>query len=99
MMYVIIYTNKRTVQGHPVYCLVSKVNTLLQGKVQRVTPTCPMQISTIVLCHLREIVGLVFGVNFIHVRNCWIFIHLNEISFLGLKWLKFLSFERFESMH
>ena len=36
--------------------------------------------------------GLVFGVNFIHVGDCWIF--LNEISFLGLKRLKFLSFER-----
>ena len=37
--YVIIYTNDKTVQGHCIYCFVSIVNILLQGKVQRVTPT------------------------------------------------------------
>ena len=31
--YVIIYTNDRTIQGNRVYCLVSRVNILLQGKV------------------------------------------------------------------
>ncbi|RVW26496.1 Retrovirus-related Pol polyprotein from transposon TNT 1-94 [Vitis vinifera] len=36
---------KGTVQGHRVYCLASIVNIFLQGKVQRVTPTSPMQNS------------------------------------------------------
>ena len=43
--YVIVYTNGRIVQGHRVYCLASRVNIFLQGKVQRVTPTSPMQVS------------------------------------------------------
>ena len=29
--YVIVYTNDRTVQGHHIYCLVSKVNIFSQG--------------------------------------------------------------------
>ena len=45
--YVIVYTNGRIVQGHRVYCLVSRVNIYLQGKVQRVTPTPPMQVSSV----------------------------------------------------
>ena len=45
--YVIVYTNGRIVQGHRVYCLASRVNIFLQGKVQRVTPTSPMQVSSI----------------------------------------------------
>ena len=69
-MDVIIYKNDKTVQGHRVYCLFSRVNIYLQGKVQRVTRTSSMQVSTVVLCHLRGIVGLIFGVNFIHVGNC-----------------------------
>ena len=36
--YVVVYINNRT---------VSKVNVSLQGKVQRVTPTYPMQVSTV----------------------------------------------------
>ena len=36
---------------HRVYCLVNTVNILLQGKVQMVTPTYPMQVSTVVLYH------------------------------------------------
>ena len=49
--YVILYTNGRTVQGHRVYCLVSRVNIFLQGKVQRLTPTSLMQVSTVILYH------------------------------------------------
>ena len=45
--YVIVYTNGRIVQGHRVYCLASRVNIFLQGKVQRVTPTSPMQVSSV----------------------------------------------------
>ena len=61
VMYVIIYTNDRTVHGHHVYCLVSRVNILLQGNVQRVTHTSSMQVLTVVLYHLRGIVSLVLG--------------------------------------
>ena len=43
--YVIVYTNGRIVQGHRVYCLASRVNIFSQGKVQRVTPTSPMQVN------------------------------------------------------
>ena len=39
------------VQGHHVSCLVSRVNILLQGKVQKVAPIPPMQVSTVVLYH------------------------------------------------
>ena len=46
MEYVINYTNGRIVQGRRVYFLVSRVNIFLQGKVQRVAPTSPMQVST-----------------------------------------------------
>ena len=49
--YVILYTNDRTFQGHRVYRLVSRVSILLQGKVQRLTPTFPMQVSSVVLYH------------------------------------------------
>ena len=45
MEYVIVHTKGRIVQGHRVYCLVSIVNIFLQGKVQRVAPTSPMQVS------------------------------------------------------
>ena len=45
--YVIVYTNGKIVQGHRVYCLASRVNIFLQGKVQRVTPTSPIQVSSI----------------------------------------------------
>ena len=45
--YAIVYTNGRIVQGHRVYCLASRVNIFLQGKVQRVTPTSPMQVSSV----------------------------------------------------
>ena len=68
MRYVIIYTNDKTVQGHRVYCLVSGVKVLLQGKVQRVTPAYRMQVSTAVLYHSGGLVCL--GVNFIHVGIC-----------------------------
>ena len=44
MEYVIVYTNDHMVQGHHVYCLVSKH--ILQGKVQRITPTSLMQVSS-----------------------------------------------------
>ncbi|RVW64853.1 Retrovirus-related Pol polyprotein from transposon TNT 1-94 [Vitis vinifera] len=43
--YVIIYINGRAVQGHRVYCLASRVNIFLQGKVQGVTPTSSIQNS------------------------------------------------------
>ena len=69
MRYVTIYTNDKTVQGHHVYCLVNKLNALLQGKIQRVTPTYPMQVSTAILYHSGGIVCL--SVNFIHVGVCW----------------------------
>ena len=45
--YVIVYTNGRIVQGHRVYYLASRVNIFLQVKVQRVTPTSPMQVSSV----------------------------------------------------
>ena len=68
MEYVIVYTNGRTVQGYRVYCLVSRVNIFLQGKVQRVAPTSPMQVSTdeSVTQSMESLV-----VNVIHVGNCW----------------------------
>ena len=47
MEYVIVYTNGRRIQRYHVYCLASRVNIFLQGKVQRVTPTSPMQVSTV----------------------------------------------------
>ena len=46
--YVIVYTNGRTIQGHHVSCLGSRVNIFSQGKVQSVKPISPMQVSTIV---------------------------------------------------
>ena len=42
-----LHKNGRIVQGHRVYCLASRVNIFLQGKVQRVTPTSPMQVSSV----------------------------------------------------
>ena len=57
------------VQGHHVYYLVGGVNVLPQGKVERVTPTYPMQVSTDILYHSGGLVCL--GVNFIHVGICW----------------------------
>ena len=68
MEYVILYTNGITVQGHRVYCLVSRVNIFLQGKVQRVTPISPMQVSTVGFI-TKSVSSLV--INFIHVGNCW----------------------------
>ena len=61
MRYVIIYTNDRIVQGYRVYYLVSKVNVFSQGKVQRVTPTYPMQVLTVEFYHH---VGRVLGRQF-----------------------------------
>ena len=60
--YVIIYTYDKTVQGHRVYCLVSGVNVLLQEKVQRVTPTYPVQVSTVVTLSLGR--SCMFGCHF-----------------------------------
>ena len=73
--YVIVYTNDRTIQGHNVYCLVSRVNIFVQGKVQRVTPTYPMQVPTV-----ESIIPFVMSlvINFINVRNCWEMV--NEIN-------------------
>ena len=65
--YVIVYTNDRIVQGHRVYCLASRVNIFSQGKVQRVTPTSPMQVS-IVASITMSVSPLV--INFVHVGNC-----------------------------
>ena len=67
--YVIVYTNGRIVQGHRVYCFSSRVKIFSQGKVQRVTPTSPMQVSTVASI-IRFFSPLV--INFIHVGNCWI---------------------------
>ena len=67
--YVIIYTNGRIVQGHRVYCLASRVNIFTQGKVQRVKPTSPMQVSTVASITM-SVSSLV--INFVHVGNCWI---------------------------
>ena len=67
--YVIVYTNGRIVQGHRVYCLASRVNIFSQGKVQRVTPTSPMQVSTV--ASITKLVSPLV-INFIHVGNCWI---------------------------
>ena len=55
MTFVILYTNDRTVQEHRVYCLVSRVNIFLQEKVQRLTPTSPMQVSTVVLYYIMRV--------------------------------------------
>ena len=49
--YVIIYTNDRTIQGHHVYCLVSRVNIILQGKIQRVPRSSLMRVSIVALYH------------------------------------------------
>ena len=65
MRYAIIYTNDRTVQGHRVYYLINGVNILVQVKVQMVTPTYYMQVSTAILYHSRGLVCL--GANFIHM--------------------------------
>ena len=67
--YIIVYTNGRIVQGHRVYCLASRVNIFSQGKVQRVTPTSPMQVSTVASITM-SVSPLV--INFVHVGNCWI---------------------------
>ena len=67
--YVIVYTNGRIVQGHRVYCLASRVNIFSQGKVQRVTPTSPMQVSTVASITMSV---SPFVINFVHVGNCWI---------------------------
>ena len=67
--YVIVYINGRIVQGHRVYCLASRVNIFSQGKVQRVTPTSPMQVSTVASITM-SVSPLV--INFVHVGNCWI---------------------------
>ena len=66
--YVIVYTNRRTIKGHYIYCLVSKVNIFLQGKVQRVTHTSPMQVSTVGSV-TKYVMSLV--INFIYVGNSW----------------------------
>ena len=66
---VIVYTNGRIVQGHHVYCLASRVNIFSQGKVQRVTPTSPMKVSTV--ASITKFVSPLV-INFIHVGNCWI---------------------------
>ena len=68
MRYVIVYTNDRTIQGHRVHYLASRVNIFLQGKVQRVTPTSPMQVSTV--GSITKFVSSLV-INFIHVGNCW----------------------------
>ena len=68
MEYVIVYTNGKTVQGHRVYWLVSRVNIFLQGNVQRVTPISPMQVSTVGSIN-KFVLSLV--IHFIHVGNCW----------------------------
>ena len=67
--YVIVYTNSRIVQGHRVYCLANRVNIFSQGKVQRVTPTSPMQVSTVASITMSV---SPFIINFVHVGNCWI---------------------------
>ena len=61
--------------GSKTLCLlfVSRVNIRLQWKVQKVTPTFPIQVSTVVLYHSQGTIGyLSLGVNFINVGNCWI---------------------------
>ena len=68
MRYVIVYTNGRTDQGQHVYCLASRVNIFLQGKVQMVAPISPMQASTFSFI-TKSVMSLV--INFIHVRNFW----------------------------
>ena len=67
MEYVIVYTNDRMVQGHHVYCLVSRVNIFLQGNVQRITPTSPR----FLLMNLSPSLLGSLVMNFIHVGNCW----------------------------
>ena len=69
MEYVIFYINARIVEGYRVYYLASRVNIFLQGKVQRVTPTSPMPVSTV--GSITKSVSS-FVINFIHVGNCWI---------------------------
>ena len=67
--YVIVSKNGRIVQGNHVYYLASRVNILSQGKVQRVTPTSPIQVSTVASI-TKSVSPLV--INFIHMGNCWI---------------------------
>ena len=69
MRYVIVYTNGKTIQGHHVCYLSSRVNIFLQGKVQMVAHISPMQVSTVGSI-TKSVSSLV--INFIHVGNCWI---------------------------
>ena len=78
MRYVIVYTNGRIVQGHHVYCLASRVNIFLQGKVQRVTPTSPVQISTVGSI-TKSVMSLL--VNVIHVGIFWKVCGVNDIHY------------------
>ena len=76
MRCVIVYTNYKTVEGHHVYCLVSRVNIFLQGKVQRITPTSFMYVSTIGSI-TKSIMFLLIDV--IHVGICWKVYDVNGI--------------------
>ena len=66
LRYVIVYTNGIIVQGHRVNCFASRVNIFSQGKVQRVTPTSPMQVSTIAsitkLSRLSSSISFMWGI-------------------------------------
>ena len=96
MRYVIIYACNRAVQGHGVFYLVSRVNILLQRKVQRITPTSFMQVSTVVLYHFRGIVCPAFRCQFYSCGGIVGYLLLNEINFVlrcldkGIKTLYYL---------
>ena len=73
--------NDRIVQGHHVHCLVSRVHILLQGKVQRVTPTSPMKFQMLYSITREGLFVLSLADNFIHVGNCRNFLFcLNEVN-------------------
>ena len=78
MRYVSIYANGRTVPGHRVYCLASRVNILLQWKIQRVTPTASVQVSTVGNI-TKYVMSLL--VNVIHMGICWKVYGVNDILY------------------
>ena len=78
MRYVSIYTNSRTVQGHHIYFLVSRVNIFSQGNVQRVTPTFLVKVPTVGYI-TKSVMSLL--VNVIHVGICWKVCGVNGIHY------------------
>ena len=68
MEYVIVYTNDRMVQGHHVYCLVSRVNIFYKGRFKG--KHLPLLCRFIMMNLSPSLLGSLV-MNVIHVRNCW----------------------------